>query len=472
MADNVRRVALALTLGFIAVALGLGYWQVFRAPGLLADARYNGYRQLAQEKETQRGRILDRNGAVLAESKPIGLGADYQRVYAYPPLAPVVGYHDRVYGDAGIESAAGDYLSGAVGQSLLASLQRRLLHTPTVGDDVVLTIDLEIQKAADAALGDGPGAIVVVEPKTGDILALASHPYYDPNTLSADWAKLRDDPSHPLLNRATQGLYTPGSVFKTVTLAASLDLKEYQPTTKFTCESQVVVEGFPIRCEEYNTGTFDLRHAYAYSCNSCFGQVGLRLGGKDLADFARRFGFESRIPLEIPTSASQIATSDPERRMVGSLLASTGFGQGELLATPLQMALVSAAVSNGGVVPTPHLIREVRGEDGVVVNRTESRAWRTAVRADTASEVVSMMVQGVDDGLASGAKISGVKVGGKTGTAEVGPSADTHAWFIGVAPADTPRFAIAVIRENGGGGGKVATPMARQVLETALRRPR
>jgi penicillin-binding protein A len=466
MADNVRRVAAALVGGFLLIAVGLGYWQVYRSPDLVADARYNAYRASEQEKDTRRGRILDRNGAVLAESRPTPDG--FRRVYPYPALAPVVGYHDRVYGNAGIERWADDYLNGRTGQTLPNVLRDRLIHTPTVGADVVLTIDLELQKAADAALGDGAGAIVVLDPKTGEVLALASHPYFDPSNLERDWPALKDDPNHPLLNRATQGLYPPGSVFKTITLAAGLDIGAYQRTTKFTCDNQVVVEGFPIRCDAENQGTFDLTHAYAYSCNACFGQVGLRLGGKDLSEYARRFGFESSLPLEIPTTPSQIASSDPDNRLVGALLASTGFGQGELMATPLQMSLVAATIANDGKVPTPHLVREVRDEGGAVISVPQPKTLRTAVKAETAREVMAMMVAGVDDGLASAAAVPGVKVGGKTGTAEIGEGAVTHAWFIGVAPADSPRFAIAVLKERGGGGGTVATPMAQRVLQRAL----
>ena len=251
-------------------------------------------------------------------------------------------------------------------------------------------------------------------------------------------------------------------------LAAGLDVGAYDKSTKFTCDDQVVVEGFPIRCDAENRGTFDLVHAYAYSCNACFGQVGLRLGGKDLSEYARRFGFDSALPLEIPTTPSQIAASDPEKRLVGALLASTGFGQGELMATPLQMALVAATVANDGKVPTPYLVREVRGEGGAVISATQPKTLRTAVKPEAARSVVSMMLAGVEDGLATAARIPGVKVGGKTGTAEIGPGATTHAWFIGVAPTDSPKYAIAVLRERGGGGGAVATPMAKQVLQRAL----
>ena len=470
MARNVRRVAAILIVGFIAVALDLAYWQVAEGPALAENPKYNAYRLSAQERNTRRGRILDRNGSVLAHSEPTTDG--FVRVYPYPPLATVVGYHDPVYGNAGIEDAFEQYLSGKAGLSLVASLRTRLLHTPTVGSDVVTTIDLQLQKMADAALGEGPGAIVVLNPRTGEVLAMASHPYFDPNTLQRDWPRIRDSGEHPLLNRATQGLYTPGSVFKTISLAASLDLGQYTPTTKFTCDDQVVIEGFPIKCDEYSRGTFDLAHAYAYSCNACFAEVGLRLGGASLTDYARRFGFEAPIPLEVPTAASQVATTMPERRLIGSLLASTAFGQGELLATPLQMALVAATIANRGVTPTPHLVAQVRAEDGVVTYSTPVRPWRTAIRPETARQVSGMMVRAVESGLASPAGVPGVSVAGKTGTAELGPGQNSHAWFIGFAPADDPEIAIAVVRERGGPGGTVAAPMARRVIEQALQRAR
>lgn len=470
MVRNVRRVAAILVVGFVFVALDLAYWHVLEAPALAGNMKYNAYRLTADERNTQRGRILDRNGAVLARSERTPEG--FRRVYAYPALAAVVGYHDPVYANSGVEDAFDEYLAGRAGVGLPGSLRSKLLHAPTVGSDVVLTIDLDLQKAADAALGDGPGAIVVLNPRTGEVLAMASHPYFDPNALGRDWPRLRDSPDHPLLNRATQGLYTPGSVFKTVSLAAALELGQYAPTTKFTCDDQVVVEGYPIKCDEWVRGTFDLSYAYAYSCNACFAEVGLRLGGRDLTEYARRFGFESGIPLEIPTEPSQVARSDPERRLIGPLLASTGFGQGELLATPLQMALVAATVGNGGVAPTPHLVSQVRAADGGVAYSATSKPWRTVVRPETARLVLDTMVRGVEDGFASPARIPGVRVGGKTGTAEVGSGQNTHAWFIGIAPADDPQVAIAVVKEHGGGGATVATPMARAVIQQALQRSR
>lgn len=466
MARNVRRVATMLILGFLVVALDLAYWQVLEGPELANDPRYNAYRLSVVERNTQRGKILDRNGAVLARSERAAEG--FRRTYAQPSLATVVGYHSPVFGNAGVEDAFDGYLGGTVGVGLLDSLRARLLHAPVVGADVVLTIDARLQEVADAALGQGPGAIVVLNPKTGEVLAMASHPYFDPNTLERDWPTLRDSGDHPLLNRATHGLYTPGSVYKTVALAGALDQAQYSPSTKFTCNDQVVVEGFPIKCDEAVQGTFDLSYAYAYSCNACFAQIGLRLGGRDLVDYSRRFGFEAIPPIEIGAAASQVASSDPTRRLIGPLLASTAFGQGELLVTPLQMALVASAVANDGVVPTPHLVSRVRGSSGEALYSAPARPWRTAVRPETARQVREMMVRGVEDGFASPAKIPGVRVAGKTGTAEVGLGRKTHAWFIGFAPADDPLVAVAVIKEHGGGGGAVATPMARKVIERAL----
>lgn len=463
---STRRVAFVLLLGFLAIAVSLGYWQVVGAPQILANPEYSYTRQVYAEQQAVRGRILDRNGVVLAQQQ--GAGDTSRRVYSYPPLVHTVGYHDQKYGNYGIEDAFNSYLNGSAGQSLSARLATTLLHQPAVGSDVVLTIDSRIQQAADAALGDGPGAIVVINPKTGEILALASHPYFDPNTLDQDYAQLAKASDDPLFDRATLGLYPPGSTFKTVTLSAALELGYYNKDTQFTCDSQIYVEGFPVRCETYNTGTFNLVHAYAYSCNACFAEIGLRIGGRDLTDYARRFGFEARIPLELPTSASQIAKSDPETRLIGTLLGSTAFGQGELLASPLQMALIAAAVGNGGVVPTPRLVSQVRSPDGGVVFSTSYQPWRTAIRQDTAQSVLSMMEAGVNGGLASGAAVPGYRVGGKTGTAEVAPGVQTHAWFIGVAPVDNPQIAIAVIKEYGGGGGTIATPIGQKVLAQAL----
>jgi peptidoglycan glycosyltransferase len=458
MNQNINRLAAALLAGFLVVAFGLAYWQLVRAPELWA--REDNPRHLEIERRIQRGRILDRDGAELARTEMGPQGA--RRAYPYPPLAHVTGFWSLRYGTAGIEAAFNDDLRG------LTSLWDRLLHRPQVGNDVVLTIDLGLQRVADEALGDQRGAVVLLDPRDGAVLALASHPAFDPNTLDQEWERLRADESKPLVNRATQGRYPPGSTWKTVTLAAALQEGLVFPGDVFDDgDAELIVEGFPIHCDNnpHGVNSFDLAHAYGYSCNLTFARLGLELGTKRYKEYAARFGLGQTPPLEIPTAVSQLANAPFIGRV---LLASTAFGQGELAVTPLQMALVAAAMANEGAIPQPHLLMRVQDREGSVLREVETGIWQIAVTSRVARLVGEMMVISVEEGWARGARLPGVQVAGKTGTAEVGGGVEPHAWFIGFAPADEPQYAIAILVENGGEGSRVAVPIARQVLEAAL----
>jgi peptidoglycan glycosyltransferase len=479
MQSSIRTTAVFFITLLILLSLALPYWQVLRGPEL--QARTDNPRLVEEEQRIVRGRILSRDGMELARSQ-VDVNGYVKRIYPYPALSPVVGYASARYGTGGIEAAANAALRGEEGATLADTLRRQLLHEPTIGDDVVLTIDSRLQKVADEALGQANGAVVVLDPRNGEVLAMASHPYFDPNSLEADWERLRADPARPLLNRATQGLYAPGSTFKTVTLAAALD-RGLDATTVFTYTLHPPdaqhhgwwhVNEFNILCQNHptNNSPFDLASAYAWSCNIAFAEIGLRLGHSDYVEYARRFGLETALPLEIPVEPSLLfRTPDyftgAERFYA---LASTAFGQGELAVTPLQMALIAATVANDGVAMTPHLVSQVRTADGVVLSTTTPRPWRTVVGRQAALTTKAMMVNSVDSGWARVAAIKGVPVGGKTGTAETGdPSQLPHSWFIGFAPADNPRLAIAVLKEFAGYGSEEAAPVGKKVLEAALK---
>ncbi|MBI2939751.1 MAG: hypothetical protein HYY04_04870 [Chloroflexi bacterium] len=458
---QIRRVAIVLLAGFVVVVAALGYWQTLQGPALAADPRYNAARLQRAAERIARGRIFDRAGVVLADSVAADEGT--RRVYPERSLAPTVGYASRRYGLAGAEAAFDEHLLSTRWR-LTDGLGARLLNRSAHGADVSLTIDARIQRVAAAALGEGPGAVVALDPRTGEVLALVSAPTFDPNELDRQFARIAGDPGHLLLNRATQGLYAPGSTFKTVTLAAALDQRVATPATTFDCQDRYIVGGFAIKCDP--VGRYDLAHAYAMSCNACFAQLGLQVGPDRLTRYARAFGFEAASPIEIPAERSLIQRrpnfiDDDVARAV------TGMGQGELLATPLQMALVAATVANGGEVPPVHLLREVRLQ-GEVVARYDGPAARRIVRPETAQAISAMMVKGVREGWAKTAAIPGVAVAGKTGTAEVGPNVAPHAWFIGFAPAEHPVIAVAVIKENAGAGSEHAGPVARAVMQAAL----
>lgn len=482
MNRSIRRVGLTLLAGFVVIALSLAYWQVIRANDLTSDPRYNRFRLVEAEKSVQRGQILDRNGAVLVQTEA-GIGGG-QRTYSTPSLVHVTGFHSTVYGDTNVEEKLGGYLRGEVGLDQLKAAIDKLLHRQRIGADVVLTIDSELQNVAETAMGQGKGAAVVMDPRTGEILALVSHPYFDPNTIDQDWQKIRDDSSAPLLNRATQGLYVPGSTFKTVTLAAALDAGVTNPSEVFDFEMKTDdrgrayhtenVSGYEVFCANHGMtspgrAVLQLADVYASSCNVAFARLGLRLGGDKLADYAKRFGLEGRIPFELDVASSRLSKAPNLLLNDRPTLAATSFGQGQLQVTPLQLAMVAATVARDGTSPEPYIVKEIRAGD-LVTGTGHPKNWRTVMSAETARQVKDMMVHSVDVGWASGAKIPGVKVAGKTGTAEVAPDQPPHALFIGFAPADNPIVAVAVVKENAGTASSEAVPAARKIIEAALAR--
>lgn len=439
----------------------LAYWQVFRTD--LAQEQYNP-RIVTSFNDPHRGRILDRDGGVLAESLPSG-----QRSAPDPSVAHAVGYIDSRFGSTGAERAFNSYLSGRSGAGGWAqALSAEFSRGSRTGLDVQLTIDPKIQKAAAMALGSRTGAVVALDPRTGEVLAMVSVPTFDPAAIAEDGDRLVKDPTSPLLNRATQGSYPPGSTFKTVTAISALENGVITPQTQVTCKDQFVVDGFPISCNNVpqGNGTYPFKNAFTYSVNAIFAQVGVAIGWDRLQATAERLGFGSAINFTIDTAPTQL--TNPGSQLTKTLLANTAFGQGELLTTPLEMATIASAIAAGGVLASPHLGLAVL-DGSAVVTRPEQPSFKRVMGADIAATLNDLMVSVVDAGQAPGAAIPGVKVAGKTGTAETG-SGTSHAWFIAFAPADNPTIALAVIAEDGGRGSVVAAPIAGAVIQAALGR--
>ena len=488
MQRNLQHLQTVLLGGFLMVALTLGYWQFFRQDELL---RLPTNPRIAEEaRRVVRGRILDRTGRVLAESAPVPDGGAERR-YPVGGMANVVGYHSERVGNAGIEERYDDYLSGTRSADPVDRLVNSLLHRPTVGSDVTLTLDARIQQAAVDALGGQPGAIVVLDPKTGAVLAMASAPTFDVGQLDDRWQSLLGDPARPLVNRAVQSTYTPGSTFKLVTAAAAINLGLVDPRQKFRCVDPIQIDGLRVDCRNHaHLANVDFREAFAWSCNRTFALTALELGTPRLAladglkapfpwqdrlrpsadrlsAYAHSFYIGRPVPFELTVEPGQLKGGT---EWYPSLLAQTGFGQGELSTTPLHMALVAATIANGGSVPAPYLTSEIKAAGGATttVNRGGGTLGR-AIDTGTAATMNEMMVLSVDTAYAKPAAIPGTKVGGKTGTAEAGPEgSQPHSWFVGYAPADDPRVAIAVIMEHRGSGSDFATPAARTVLLRAL----
>lgn len=459
-----RRIAATGTVALIGMLVffgGLAYWQVFRTD--LANHQGNP-RVLATFEDPNRGRILDRDGNVLADSL-----ADGTRHYTDASVAHAVGYLDARFGSRGAELAFNSLLTGAAGGTWMAAINSEFNRNAKTGLDVRLTLDPTIQAAAAKALGARKGAVIALNPKNGEVLAMVSVPTYDPGNLSANGDALLKDPNSPLLNRATQGLYPPGSTFKTVTATSALENGVVTPDTIVTCPpdpGEIVIDGFPISCNNVvqGPGTYPFKNAFAFSVNAIFAQVGVKVGWDRLMATAEKYGFGKALPFTLDTAPTQV--HNPDAKLTTTLLASTAFGQGEILATPLQMAVIASTIANGGVLESPHLGYEALDGDKVV-EKLEQPSSRRIISADLAKTMNALMVSVVDNGQAAGVTIPGVKVGGKTGTAETGTDS-SDAWFIAFAPAENPTIAVAVIVEQGGHGGETASPIAGAVIRAAL----
>jgi peptidoglycan glycosyltransferase len=490
---SVQRLATLLLVGFILTSIHLVRQQVLLAPTISArsevaagDRVVSDPRRRQELLQTRRGTIYDSTGQVLAGVDVVE-GNYVRRTYPDPSTAYIIGYHSPlIFGNSNLEARYDSVLGGQSVTGGWPSLQRRLLHRPVEGYDLHLTINLGLQRLAAEALADQRGAIVVLNPKTGAVLAMVSNPHADPAPLvfdpvAADWSaestrvvrawrEITTNPTNPLLLRATQGLYPPGSIFKTVTAAAILDAGLATPDTRFEDKGELIVDSHRIR--ELNRpnppkNEYTLAEAYRYSLNVVFAQLALKLGPEQMRDYAQRFGFDADIPFDLPVATSQVANSDDFlQRRTG--LADTGYGQGELLVSPLHMAMLAATIANDGKMMQPHLVARITSKDGRVLQQWKPAVWRTPINEATARTMRQLMVSVVEQGLSSGARIPGILIGGKTGTAEIGADNTTHAWFIAYGPEPDPRIAISVVVEEGGGGGKVAAPIAKRIMEYAL----
>jgi penicillin-binding protein A len=441
-------------------------------------------RKRIQDADISRGRIFTRDGALVADTTLRSDGS-FARTYPNQHLGYVAGYYSPlVFGSTQLESRFDEVLMGREGGNPFEEWLDEVLHRTRHGYDLTLTIDGELQRLGYDLLGDQRGAIIVMDAETGAVYSLVSKPHIDPNRLFAGlgassdaeiadaiayWQEINQTEGSPLLLRPTQGLYAPGSVFKTITTVAALQSGASTPDEVFRNEGAITVDSHVIieqNLPDENRVSYTLEESYGYSLNVVFAQLGIRLGQQRLAETARQFGFESSIPFELTIATSRVANNpDYLENNVG--LAETAFGQGQLFTTPMQMALMTQAVVNDGEISEPFVVYDIRDREGNVLRQTRPSIWRRAMDAGVASQMQQIMISSVESGWATDAQIPGAIVGGKTGTAEVGGQSP-HAWFVGFAGVDEPRYVVAVVVEHGGSGGAVALPIARQLLVLAL----
>jgi peptidoglycan glycosyltransferase len=466
------------------------YW-LWKAPDL--EARRGNPQLVVRQVTIKRGLIYAANGkTILAANRTKRVQGRTWYLRRYPTeglVAQTVGYSTIERSRTGLEKSLNDYLTGS--NANLRTLFDRTVDTlkgiTRQGNDVVTTIDVTAQKTAMEALAGKCGAAVALDPRDGRVLAIASTPTYDPNLAEKKFAQILKikgscKPASPLVNRATNDLFIPGSTFKVVTATAALD------SGRFTTQSTFDDPGY---CTEYGKrvsnyadqdgaevfGRVDFPTAMEHSINSVFCNIGKAIGPALILDYAKRFGFYEDPPLETPSEerlrsglykgTKLFEPTEPNQVDPGRL----AFGQERLLVTPLQMAMVAAGIANGGILMEPHVVDRIVNPDGNVVTRTSPEQYREVMKAGTAADLTAMMRLVVESGTGTAAQIPGVPVAGKTGTAETGRQGQNDTWFIAFAPADRPRVAVAVALHNQSGtGGSTAAPIAKALIQTLLSR--
>jgi peptidoglycan glycosyltransferase len=493
MNQQISRIAIVSLLLLASLIAATTYWQVWAAPGL--SARQDNAIQLVAQFEIKRG-LIYAGQTVLAKNvaKKSGSSTLYFRTYpTHGFAAQTVGYSTQGRARAGLERSENAYLTAANANlgTIWNKITDKLKGTTVRGNNLVLHLKVGAQKLAESLLKGKCGAAVVLNPKTGAVYVMASSPTYNPNRIesASGYANIIHAPaacpgsSAALLNRATQGLYSPGSTFKTVTAAAALDSGKYTPDSRFFdpgyCEEygqKVYNAGNPDQNGPESYGNVSFIQAFQHSINAVFCNVGKALGAKRILNEAKQFGFYAKPPIELPSN--EVAASGLYNLKKHALYDNAGivdpgrlaFGQEHLLVTPLQMALVAGAVANGGKVMEPHVLKEVTSPTGGVVVKVKPHLWRRAMKPGTAAILNQMMQAVVQSGTGTAAAIPGIKVAGKTGTAETGQNRVYTAWFIFFAPADNPQIAGAVVLEHqlNGFGGSVSAPIAKQLMEAML----
>ena len=498
---SLQYLTIVLAMGFGMLSLQLlrhqVIWSQYIADAVIVNEETgetsSNVRHLLAAARVYRGSILDRNNQTIVETS---VGIDGRTARQYPvddPAAftPVVGVVNPRYGLSGLEASYEAYLTG--NRNALGQVFRMFNSQASRGDNLQLTIDARLQEHVHALMGGRIGAVVVLDPASGAVLAMVSTPSFDPYLLTvnldadrqsdqermnANWQTLlAPEANQPLLNRAVQGRYPPGSTFKLVTAAAALDAAGIATPDSITCPETFdsepgappVVNAVP-RLYERTGDPASLRSVIAFSCNTAFAQYALRLGSTRLVTTAERMGFatpnsqdEAIVMEDLPTNPSLLFVDDNFLERPAAL-ADTGFGQGQLLVTPLQMAMVGALIANDGVLVQPYLVERVLRNSGTVLYRHQTNAVRRVISAANAQRLRDAMQFAVAEGFGKAANaVPGVNVGGKSGTAEYGGD-NTHAWFVAIAPAEAPRYAVAVIIEGGGEGSSVGAQLAGQVM--------
>lgn len=485
MTKELRRLSIVMLVMFLGLLGATSWIQVVAASDLQANP--HNKRAIYDSYEVQRGSIFA-GSEEIASSEPSDDVYSWQRVYPDAEMwAPLTGYFNPVLNaKTGLESSMNGALSGTGSSQFLARLERIINGQPPRGADVLTTVDPELQKVAFDAIKQYQGAVVALEPDTGRVLAMATSPSFDTNLLAAhdsasvneEYDRLVGEPAKPLYNRAIFGdLDPPGSTFKLVMVSAALSSGEFTPESTFDNPATWTLPGTSTQIHNFDRGTcgpgkkVTLADALRLSCNIPMAQLAVALGVDTIRAEAEKYGFNHTFDMSLDYTASVYPrVLDPAQTAL------SGFGQSDVRATPMQMALVAAGIANDGVVMNPHVVDSVVAPDLTVQERVENSEFGRALTPEQAETMTQLMIANVSDGAASGARIEGVDVAGKTGTAEHNPGDPYTLWFTGFAPAENPEVVVAVMVQNGGGLGQngtsngIAAPIAKKVIEAVLSR--
>ncbi|MBS6196595.1 MAG: penicillin-binding protein 2 [Clostridiales bacterium] len=428
-----------------------------------ANSPYNSKRQGTYQERVVKGEIRASGGEVLASTKTDGEGKEF-RLYPYEDVfAHVVGY--SATGVSGLEQSMNSQLLSSHG-NILEQVEDGFKNQKSVGDNVITTLDVELQQAAYDALGSYKGAVVVMEPDTGKILAMVSKPDFNPNTIAADWEDITaDEGNSSLVNRAVQGQYPPGSTFKIVTALAYWRQHNTFDGFDFNCVGEVENGGYTIHCYHNSAhGQLDFARAFAKSCNTAFAQIGVDLNKEEYRKTVDGLLFNQKLPLDMPYRKSSF---DLDGKTPAALTMQTAIGQGNTLVSPMHMAMITSAVANGGSVMTPYLVERIETYNGGNVKTYEPKAYKKVMTEQEASKLSELMAGVAENGTASSLSGRGYTVAGKTGTAEHGNVSVTtpHSWFVGFSNVENPDIVVSVIAEESGAGSEIAVPIAGKIFD-------
>lgn len=452
-----------------ALFLGLiGYFVYFMAVQS-KDVINNSYnqRQTILAKRVVRGKILGSKGEVLAETISNGSGGE-TRSYPYGRLfTHVVGHSSQ--GKTGVELSENFNLLTS-NDNPVTNFQKKMDGKKTIGDNAITTLNVDLQKVAYDALGNHKGAVVVMEPSTGKILAMVSKPDYDPSPASLDiqWKSLVADTNEEscLVNRATQGLYPPGSTFKILTTLAYM--RQTDDTSKFSyqCSGTEKQDGIVVNCYRNHVhGKLNLQNAFAKSCNSCFAFLGTKLNIKEYRKVCESFFFNTKLPTKMVHNKSSFVLNNNSNK---EEIMHTAMGQGKTQITPLHAAMIVSTIANKGVMMQPYVVEKLESNNGAIVRETKETAAGTLMTEEEVKELTTYMKEVVRSGTATSLSSLSYPVAGKTGSAEYDATKNSHAWFLGFAPADNPQAAVAVIVEGAGTGSEYAVPIAKKVFQSYI----